>query len=329
LSRTKIVLDIMSGDNAPFALIDGAFRAASKGVDLILVGSRNTLDGITVPENIKDRISFKESFSVVEMEDKAQSVMTDKKDSSMTIAMSLLRDGEADALVSAGNTGALFTAATLMIRRINGLRRAALTALVPLDKPFIIVDAGANVEVLPENLVQFAQMGSFYAKSVLGIKNARVGLLNNGTESTKGTQMLRDTYQLLKDNADINFIGNVESRELPLGGCDVAVCDGFTGNITVKLIEGMGLFMKKKLKDLFVYSVNGKISALLIKKKINNLSKSVDPKEYGGAPILGLKKPVVKAHGNSDAACIENTILQAKQYFESGLIEKVTGLYSK
>ena len=319
----------MSGDNAPFALIDGAFRAASKGVDLILVGSRNTLDGITVPENIKDRISFKESFSVVEMEDKAQSVMTDKKDSSMTIAMSLLRDGEADALVSAGNTGALFTAATLMIRRINGLRRAALTALVPLDKPFIIVDAGANVEVLPENLVQFAQMGSFYAKSVLGIKNARVGLLNNGTESTKGTQMLRDTYQLLKDNADINFIGNVESRELPLGGCDVAVCDGFTGNITVKLIEGMGLFMKKKLKDLFVYSVNGKISALLIKKKINNLSKSVDPKEYGGAPILGLKKPVVKAHGNSDAACIENTILQAKQYFESGLIEKVTGLYSK
>ena len=329
MSRTKIVLDIMSGDNAPFALIDGAFRAASKGVDLILVGSRNTLDGITVPENIKDRISFKESFSVVEMEDKAQSVMTDKKDSSMTIAMSLLRDGEADALVSAGNTGALFTAATLMIRRINGLRRAALTALVPLDKPFIIVDAGANVEVLPENLVQFAQMGSFYAKSVLGIKNARVGLLNNGTESTKGTQMLRDTYQLLKDNADINFIGNVESRELPLGGCDVAVCDGFTGNITVKLIEGMGLFMKKKLKDLFVYSVNGKISALLIKKKINNLSKSVDPKEYGGAPILGLKKPVVKAHGNSDAACIENTILQAKQYFESGLIEKVTGLYSK
>ncbi|MBQ7647342.1 MAG: phosphate acyltransferase PlsX [Clostridia bacterium] len=278
MSRTKIVLDIMSGDNAPFALIDGAFRAASKGVDLILVGSRNTLDGITVPENIKDRISFKESFSVVEMEDKAQSVMTDKKDSSMTIAMSLLRDGEADALVSAGNTGALFTAATLMIRRINGLRRAALTALVPLDKPFIIVDAGANVEVLPENLVQFAQMGSFYAKSVLGIKNARVGLLNNGTESTKGTQMLRDTYQLLKDNADINFIGNVESRELPLGGCDVAVCDGFTGNITVKLIEGMGLFMKKKLKDLFVYSVNGKISALLIKKKINNLSKSVDPK---------------------------------------------------
>lgn len=329
MNRTKIVLDIMSGDNAPSALIDGAVIAAENDISIILVGDKKTLDSIEIPDRLKEKISFRESVSVVKMEDKPQSVMTDKKDSSMAVAMNILKDGDADALVSAGNTGALFTAGTLMIRRINGLRRAALTALVPLESPFIIVDAGANVEVLPENLIQFAEMGSFYAKNVLGIENARVGLLNNGTESTKGTQLLKDTYQILKESDSINFIGNIESRDLPFGVCDVAVCDGFTGNITVKLIEGMGLFMKKKLRDLFMTSANGKISAAFIKGRIKLLSKSIDPKEYGGAPILGLRKPIVKAHGNSDAACIVNTIMQAKKYYESGIIEKISSIYDK
>ena len=336
--KARIIVDAMSGDNAPEAIIRGALTGAVEfQSDLTFVGDPAVVKPIlddasrqyqNLPASKLPKITIKESFSVVTMEDDPSVVMKEKDDSSLAIATQLLKDGEGDALVSAGNTGAIFTAATLVLRRVKGVRRAALAAVVPLDNPFLLLDSGANTDVQPEMLEQFAHMGSFYAERVMGVKNPRVGLVNNGVEPHKGTELHQDAYKLLK-KTDLNFIGNIESRELPNNVCDVAVCDGFTGNIALKLIEGMGSFMARKLKQLFYSNSVTKFAAVLTQKQLDELKRSVDHREHGGAVLLGISKPVIKAHGSSDAYSISRTIKQASDYALGGVIDALNEEYAK
>ncbi|OGO88025.1 MAG: hypothetical protein A2Y15_02725 [Clostridiales bacterium GWF2_36_10] len=320
--RIIIAVDIMSGDNAPDVLIRGAIDAAKDfDVDIILVGDKQ-YERI-IPSEFKDRVRFVTSNSIVGMKDEPIVVVKEKADSSMAVAATLLKDGEANALVSAGNTGALFTAASLMIRRVKGIRRAALGTVIRLDNPFIMLDVGANIDATPEILTQFGKMGSLYAKGVLGIENPRVALLNIGSEETKGTSLYSETFALLKEDKSINFIGNCEGRDIPNNFCDVIICDGFTGNISLKLMEGMGAFMSRKIKGIFYKNLLSKFAGLLTLKSTNALKKQMDHKEYGGAPFLGISKPVIKAHGSSDAKGIYSAIRQAKIFYSSGIIGKM------
>ncbi len=320
-----IAVDIMGGDKAPLEIAKGAIAGAKENdVKLLLCGAeseiKNAIEQFDGKSVVADTV-FTDVFMT--MEDSPMFVMKEKAESSMAKAVTALKNGEAHAVVSPGNTGALFTSASLTVRRIKGIRRAALGAVLPLEKPFLLLDSGANPSALPENLEQFALLGSIYVEKVLGVENPRVGLLNNGTEETKGNELCLATLPLLK-NLPINFIGNCEGRDLPCGVVDVAVCDGFTGNVTVKLIEGMGVFFKKKLTSMFHASPVTMVSGLLVKPELNKLKKSIDHREFGGAPFLGIAKPVIKAHGSSDARSIETCIRQAKLYYQSNVAEIIS-----
>ncbi|MBE6677883.1 MAG: phosphate acyltransferase PlsX [Ruminococcaceae bacterium] len=314
-----IAVDVMSGDNTPEEIAKGALNAAKDfGINIVLIGDK---DAVSRYEDKENGISVVTSTQVVTMEDDPLSAIKEKEDSSLAVGVNLVRMGKADALVSPGNTGALLSAASIRLRRVKGIRRAAIGTVVPLDKPFIMVDAGANIDVLAENLCQFAFMGALYAEKVLGVKKPRVALLSNGTEQTKGLPVTKEAYAVLKDT-ELNFIGNVESRELPFGCCDVLVCDGFTGNIALKLIEGMGKFMSQTIKSIFKQNIFTKLAYLPCKNSIKKLRKKMDSRQTGGAPLLGVAKPVIKAHGNSDALGIYNAIRLAKTYTESGIIKE-------
>ena len=322
--KITVAVDIMGGDNSASELAKGALNAASEfaneGLSLILVGTEEAINELPpLPENVTTQVAG----SVVYMTDDPGKVMKEKSDSSLVIACKLCKDGVADAVVSAGNTGALFTAASLIIRRIKGVRRAALGSVLPLETPFVLLDCGANLDATPEVLDLYARMGSIYAENVLGVEKPRVGLLNNGTESHKGTQLYVDAHALLANDETINFIGNCEGKTVPFGCCDVLVCDGFTGNITLKLIEGMAKFMSKTLKDLFHASAVATVAGAMTLKHTKRLKKRLDPSEYGGAPFLGLAKPVVKAHGSSDAYSFRSAIKQVLLYCKNGTIEKI------
>ncbi|MDD4125580.1 MAG: phosphate acyltransferase PlsX [Eubacteriales bacterium] len=323
--KTRIIVDAMGGDNAPYSMVMGAVEGAREyKVDLIFVGDKNQIDPILKNLNTSGiNIEVVHTQTWVEMTDHASVVQKEKRDSSVAVACDLLREGKGDAMISSGNTGALFTAATLFVRRHKGIRRSALGAIVNFENPFIIVDSGANIDVTPEILVQFAQMGNLYCQCVMGIPNPRVALLNNGTEETKGTQLYRDAYAILK-NSNLNFIGNCEARDLTANFCDVVVCDGFTGNIALKLIEGMGQFLLKNLKKIYKKNLITGLSAILIKDSMADFKKRIDHREYGGAPFLGLSKPVIKSHGSAEPKSIMSTIRQARDYHLSGLIEKIS-----
>lgn len=313
-----IAVDVMSGDNSPEELIKGAVKGASDfGVQVSLIGNAQVVDKY---KDEKNGIFTVHSTQVVTMEDDALAAVKEKEDSSMAVGIKLLKAGNADVFVSPGNTGALLSVASIRLRRVKGIRRAAIGTVVPLDKPFIMVDAGANIDVLPENLCQFGYMGALYCEKVLGVDNPRVALLCNGTEETKGLPVTKEAHGMLKET-ELNFIGNVESRELPFGCCDVLVCDGFTGNIALKLIEGMGKFMSNTIKAVFKRNIFTKLAYLPCKKSINGIRSRMDSRKMGGAPLLGVAKPVIKAHGNSDALCIYNAIRVAKSYAESKVIE--------
>ena len=328
--KITVAVDIMGGDNPPDELALGAINAAkefeSNGLNLILVGTKTVIDSLgELPPNVTVRVGE----SVVEMTDEPGVVMKEKKDSTLVTACNLCKNGEADAVVSAGNTGALFTAASLIIRRIKGIRRAALGSVIPLEKPFVLLDCGANLDATPEVLLLYAKMGSIYAENVLGVENPRVALLNNGTESHKGTPLYAEAYALLREEKTINFVGNCEGKTVPFGVCDVLVCDGFTGNIALKLIEGMGKFMSKSIKDIFHASPVATVAGAMTLKHTKNLKKRLDPSEYGGAPFLGLAKPVVKAHGSSDAYSFRSAIKQVMLYCQGGTIDKITESMAK
>lgn len=323
----KVVVDAHGGDNAPLEIIKGCHLAIEEIPDLsiVLVGKKDTISEIISANGIPaDRFEIVDAPDVLTMEDDPTSVLKEKKNSSMAVAFQVLKEEKADAFVSAGNSGAVLVGATLLIKRIRGVKRAALAAVMPSTKgPYMLLDCGANVECKPEYLNQFGMMGSIYMKSCLNIKTPRVALLNNGTEDCKGPELQKEAYQLLKDNKSIHFIGNLEGREAPLGGCDVLVTDGFSGNITLKVSEGWGKLISNVLRNMLTKNLKSKIAALLIMGQVKEFRKQMDYKEYGGAPLLGIRKPVIKAHGSSDAKSFKSAIRQACIFAESGMIQEI------
>ena len=326
----RIIVDVMGGDNAPREMVLGVLDAAAEyseqGVEYTLVGDEAAIRAIA-EEKGADISSFTivPTEQVITMEDDPVCVMRAKKDSSMSTALRMLADGEGDAVVSTGNTGALFTGAMLIVRKIKHIQRAGIATILPLQNPVLLMDTGANVEVTEENLEQFACLGSAYMKTLYGLESPRVGLLNNGTEDCKGTSLQVSAYSRLKAMQNINFIGNVEGSALPFGVCDVLVTDGFTGNILVKTIEGMGKLLMSEIKDVF-YGTGwkGKLAGALVKKPMYDMKKRFDANEIGGAPILGVSKPVIKAHGSSNAKAFKNAIGQAIAYASSTTIDDIT-----
>ena len=322
--KITVAVDIMGGDNSPLELARGAISAANEygdeGLEIILVGTEDAISALPeLPDNMSTRISA----CFVGMTDDPSTVMKDKKDSSMVLACNLCKEGEADAVVSAGNTGALFTAASLIIRRIKGVRRAALGSVIPLEKPFVLLDCGANLDATPEVLSLYARMGSIYAENVLDIEKPRVALLNNGTESHKGTPLYKEAYALLAEDEAINFVGNIDGKAVPFGECDVLVCDGFTGNVLMKTIEGTAGFIMKELKSIMYANLPSKLAALVLKPGLTRLKNMMDYKTIGGAPLLGVSKPVIKAHGSSDARAFCSACEQAMLFAHGGFIGQV------
>lgn len=321
----NIIIDAMGGDNAPHEIVKGVAEASliykSK---LIMVGNQPIIENILRENkaNIKN-IEIVHTETFVTMEDDPICVVRSKKDSSMGKGLQLLKT-EGDAFVSAGNTGALHAGSSLLIRPVKGVQRSGIATLLPFARPILMMDCGANTNVTAEYLEQWAVMGSIYMKNLHKIDYPKVGLLNNGTEEHKGTQVQIDAYQRLKALERIRFAGNVESKEIPFGPCDVLVTDGFTGNITLKLVEGMAKFLLSTLKTMYTKNAVTKMSYLLMKDQLKHLKNDFDASEYGGAPLLGLQKPVIKAHGSSDARAICNAIRQAEAFVRTGVIDEIT-----
>ena len=326
----KIIIDAMGGDNAPGAVVAGAVEAQRElGVDIILVGREAEIRKCLAENGAAagEHIAVVNASEVVEMEDEPSTATRVKKDSSMTVGLNMLKNGEGDAFVSAGSTGALLTGATLIVKRIRGIRRACMAPVLPNGgRGALLIDCGANAECTPEYLLQFAYMGSFYAQKILGIDAPRVGLLNIGAEETKGTPLQKESYALLNqaDGAGrIRFIGNVEGNDIFFDKADVVVADGFTGNVMLKTIEGAAKFLMKNLKSAFLSSGKAKVGALLLKDKMNGLKKLLDPSEVGGTALLGISKPVIKAHGGSDARAIRGAVRQAMVFAEAGVTGEI------
>ena len=318
----RIILDAMGGDNAPQAPVLGALQAAKDfGAQIILVGKGEEILSVMRSQGYNDLpegIEIAHADEVVDMHDDPANVIRKKKNSSMVIGLKMLSDGLGDAFVSAGSTGALLTGATLLVKRVKGIRRAAMGPTMPnkAGGKTVILDCGANAECTPEFLLQFGLIGSIYAKQCLGVENPKVGLLNIGTEDTKGTPLQKEAYALLKaagDKGIINFVGNTEARDVPLGAVDVVVCDGFAGNVLLKSIEGTAMFMGSLISRMFKKSVFSKLAAALVMKDIKAFKKMLDYREIGGTPFLGIRKPVIKAHGSSDALAFRNAIRQAME----------------
>ena len=320
----KIIVDAMGGDFAPLAPVKGALMAQEKyGVDIVLTGKTEEILKALQQCGCKELpkgMEIANATEVVEICDDPATAFKHKKDSSLTVGLNMLHAGDADGFVSAGSTGALLAGATLVVKRIRGLRRAALAPTIPTAKgKAVLIDCGANAECTVEYLLQFAYLGSYYAQKVLGVENPRIGLLNIGAEESKGTPMLKEAHQLLKTIPGIRFVGNIEPRDVPNGDVDVVVCDGFTGNVILKLTEGVAKMLLGMLKGMFLKNLGGKLAYLLLKDSVSDLKHQMDSEEYGGAPFLGAKQPVIKAHGSSKAKGIKNAIRQAKICVENDL----------
>ncbi|MDE6834915.1 MAG: phosphate acyltransferase PlsX [Ruminococcus sp.] len=321
----KIIVDAFGGDNAPLEVLKGCERAVSElDVNIILTGHEKKIKSCAKKNEINlDGIEIVHAPEVFDIHEEPKEIIKSGKNTSMAIGLKLLADGKGDTFVSAGSTGALVMGATFIVKRLKGIKRVAPSPVLPADKgSFVLTDAGANTECRPEMLVQFAIMGSAYMEKVMGVKNPKVALLNIGAEETKGRELEIETYKLL-EKSGLNFVGNIEARDMPKGECHVVVTDGFTGNIALKLYEGMGSLFGKKMK--WIYSGIGKVGAIFSLSKIKKFRKQMDYKEVGGSALLGVKKPVIKAHGNSDSIAFFNAIRQAKKCVEtdvSGVIEK-------
>lgn len=326
----KIIIDAMGGDNAPQAIVEGASNAQREfGVDIILVGREESVRACLAEcgaEN-NEHITVVNADEVIDMHDEPSTAVRRKKNSSMAVALNLLRDGAGDAAISAGSTGALLTGATLTVKRIKGIRRAAMAPVLPNGgKGVVLIDCGANVECTPEYLLQFGYMGSFYSRSILGCENPRVGLLSNGSEDTKGTELCRAAYALLQEAGEagrLNFIGNVEGTDAFSGRADVIVADGFSGNILLKTAESTAKYLMKNIKSALMSSTKSKLGALLIKKDLYAVKRMMDVSEIGGTAFIGITKPVIKAHGSSDARAIRSAVKQAIAFVNAGVTEDI------
>ncbi len=322
----RIILDVMSGDHSPHEILKGAALAKReyRSLEIIAVGDETVIEAVMKDEalTIPD-LTVVHAESVVTMEDKSMCVIHDKKNSSMGVGLRLLASGEGDAFVSAGNTGALLTGASLIVKRMRGVSRPGIATILPLKTPLMVLDSGANLIVTDVDIELFAIMGSVYMKKIYSIPSPRVGLANNGTESTKGLELQLNSYKRLSANKSIHFIGNVEGKEIPFSPCEVLVTDGFTGNMILKLTEGMARFMLRTMRDVFHANLSTKLCGAVLRPHVVRMKKRFDPTEHGGAPILGVRKPVIKAHGSSDANAIKNAIRQAMSFAKDGIGEEI------
>lgn len=337
----KILLDAMGGDNAPDANIKGAVKAISQiEAEVVLIGNEEIINsrikalyGKNNITEISNRLSIHHTTETIEMEDIPTHAIKHKKDSSMVVGFNMLKSGEGDVFISAGNSGALLTGATLLVGRIKGIDRPALAGILPSYKSrLLLMDCGSNTNCRPINLLQFAQMASIYLRNTFGKENPTVGLLNIGTEETKGNELTKESYQLLKEKSEelnINFVGNVEGRDAFSGKIDILVTDGFTGNVFLKAVEGLGKFVKRSLTESLKKNILSTIAAIPSLPAISRFKKTVDYKEYGGALFLGVKKPVVKAHGSSDEKLFEFTIKQAEQFVKNRAVERMIEEFEK
>lgn len=323
----KVIVDAYGGDNAPFEIIKGALQARDAyGVDIVLTGNEEEIRRIAAEQEWSlQNVEIVHADNVIGMNDIPKTILREHKDCSMAVGLRLLAAGGGDAFVSAGSTGALLMGGTFLVKRIKGVSRAALAAIMPsAGKPYMLLDSGANADCRAEMLLQFAQMGSLYMTHLFNKgEPATVGLLNVGTEEHKGGELQHETYALLKESG-LNFIGNVEARDVPGGVADVVVADGFSGNVLLKGIEGTVGLMMGFIKGIFYSNLITKIAALMVKPKLGGLKKKMSTEEHGGAPLLGITKPVIKAHGNSKALAIQNAVRVAAEFAQAGVIEMIT-----
>lgn len=325
--KIRIVVDAMGGDNAPEAPVHGAVDALAENgkIELTLVGRTSDIEAELAKYSYdKDRVHIVHAEDVIGFDEPPVEAIRKKKDSSIVVGMKLVKKGEADAFVSAGSTGAILVGGQLVVGRIRGVERAPLAPLIPTTEGVsLLIDCGANVDARASHLVQFAKMGSIYMENIVGIKNPRVAIVNIGAEEEKGNALVKETYPLLKECEDINFIGSIEARDIPKGGADVIVCEAFVGNVILKLYEGLGSALLHKVKEGLMSSLRSKIGALLIKPALKKTMKDFDASEHGGAPLLGLKGLVVKAHGSSSEAEIKTAILQCISFSEEGINDRI------
>ena len=331
MSRMKIIIDAMGGDNAPLEIVKGALQGKERfDVDIVLTGDTTAILKALEECGVKELpqgVEIAHADEVVEMCDDPATVFRRKKNSSMALGLNMVKEGKGDAFVSAGSTGALLTGATLLVKRVRGIRRAAMAPTIPTTTgKAVLIDCGANAECTPEYLVQFAYLGSFYASRVLGIEQPRVGLLNIGAEDSKGTELQRETLRWLREAGEaghLNFIGNIEAKEAIKGGCDVIVTDGFSGNVMLKTLEGVGSLAGSAIKGIFKKNLLTKLAALIVMPGLNDFKAMMDPNKVGGTAFIGISKPVIKAHGSSNAEAIENAVGQAVQFARSGIIADI------
>ena len=320
----KVIVDAFGGDNAPLEVIRGAAQAVEAyGHDIVLTGDEAQIRKVAADNGISlHKMDIIHAPDVIGMDDEPRSILKEHKECSMAEGLRQLAAGNGDAFVTAGSTGAMIMGSTFIVKRIKGVSRAALAPLMPSNKgPFMLIDSGANVDCRPEMLLQFAKMGSLYMQSVMG-RDVSVGLINIGVEDCKGGALQHEAFALLKDSG-LNFVGNVEARDIPFGTADVLVADGFTGNVMLKSLEGTAKFLLGELKKTMLSSTKNKMAAAMLKGDLANMKRLLDPSEIGGTAFLGISKPVIKAHGSSNARAISNAILRAKEYVESGLIADI------
>ena len=322
----KIIVDAFGGDNAPLEVIKGAAEAVAKlDVEVVLTGNEKIIKDTAAENGISlEKISIIHTESVIDIHEEPTEVIKGKADCSMAVGLKALAEGQGDAFVSAGSTGAIVMGATFVVKRIKGIKRAAIASIMPSDKnPFMLLDCGANVECKPEHLAQFAKMGSVYMNRIMGYENPSVGLANIGVEENKGTPLQLETYALLKEKKDISFMGNAEVRDIAFGVADVIVADGFTGNVILKMYEGVAKSMTGNIKAVFKKNVFSMLSYIGVKSGMDAFKKKMDYKEYGGAVLLGIAKPVIKAHGSSDARAFKNAIRQAVNCVKKDVIGEI------
>ena len=323
----RIAVDAMGGDYAPGEIIKGAVQAAGRrdDIQIILIGQEDVVREELKKYNFREgQITVQNATEVIATEEPPVNAIRKKKDSSLVVGMNMVKRGEADAIVSAGSSGAILVGGQVIVGRIKGVERPPLAPLIPTEKGVsLLIDCGANVDARPSHLVQFARMGSIYMEHVVGVKNPRVAIVNIGAEEEKGNALVKETFPLLKECPGINFIGSIEGREIRHGGADVVVCEAFVGNVILKLYEGVGATLLSKVKEGMMSSLRSKIGALLVKPALKETLKSFDASKYGGAPLLGLNGLVVKTHGNSKATEVCNSIIQCVTFKEQGINEKI------
>lgn len=326
-NMVKVAVDAMGGDNAPAEIVKGAVDAIAQksNLQVVLVGQKEAVEAeLAKYQYNKEQIVVKDAREVIETGEPPVNAIRSKKDSSIVVALNMVKHNEADAFVSAGSTGAILVGGQVIVGRIKGVERPPLAPLIPtVDGVSLLIDCGANVDARPSHLVQFAKMGSIYMENIMGVKKPRVGIVNIGVEEEKGNQLVKETYPLLKNCPDINFIGSVEAREIPNGVADVIVCEAFVGNVILKLYEGVGGALISKVKTGMMSTLRSKIGALLVKPALKKTLKSFDASEYGGAPLIGLNGLVVKTHGSSKAVEVCNSILQCEKFKEQQINEKI------